>query len=186
MKKLLVIVALFVSGVTIAQEFKHRETYTFTKQDIRHADSLRTHGIDWNGVYSEFVVLLNAYRKQHNLDTLVWNDAAFKASEYMSNYCFTNNVLTHETTNPGFETFTNRCAKFNLNSKAIAGECGLYTPLWIMYCRRTHSIAQLMLDSWIESKSHNSILLKKDVKYVGICSNLRNDKKSFYAFLVVY
>lgn len=189
MKKLFVVIAVFSSSFTISQQYSNEKPYTFTKADARHADSLRKNGINWNSVAAEFLVLLNQYRVKNGLNELIWNDSALNASEFMSDYCLNNKIITHDTNIDGFETFTDRCNKFKLdyeNSKCLAGECGLYTPLFIMYIKQQKSIAEYILGCWIESKNHNSILLTKDAKFAGMYSKNNGGTTPIYAFLVVF
>jgi uncharacterized protein YkwD len=157
-------------------------------------DSLDKNGINWDEVNSEFIVLLNQYRRENNLDTLIYSDSTYSAAKFMTEYCMKIKKVTHISDVSGYETLGDRRERFNLlykNSNGRIWECGLSTSLPFTVIterlkgKENISIAEHILDMWILSKSHNKILLTKEAKYVGMCAN-HIPFSPLMAFLVLY
>jgi len=194
MKKLVVIILVLISNMNLLSQQKIVYHYNFTHTDLKYMDSLDKNGINWDEVNSEFIVLLNQYRRENNLDTLIYSDSTYSAAKFMTEYCMKIKKVTHISDVSGYETLGDRRERFNLlykNSNGRIWECGLSTSLPFAVIterlkgKENISIAEHILDMWILSKSHNKILLTKEAKYVGMCAN-HIPFSPLMAFLVLY
>ena len=87
---------LFLSFFLLVGFYSYtQESYILTDSDLKYVDSLKKNGINWDEVYCEFITLLNVYRKEHNLDTLVFSDSAFNAAKFQNDYCQSISSVTH-------------------------------------------------------------------------------------------
>jgi len=120
---------------------------------------------------ARFVKCLNVYRVKFRLPTLKLNDLITEQAKLIAEY--NNNLLglslTHQTNIPGKETFSDRVSKIN---SGHGGECvlklggDLAIILNLMYKEKI-SYEQYLLNIWIKSSAHNSILKIKSADTVG-------------------
>ena len=183
MKKFILVIALLVSSEVGAQ-LGDDGVYYLTRADKDMLAAMNKNGVNWNDVYIEFIQLLNAYRREKCLDTLTYSQSAYDAAKFQSEYSYSIKKLTHQSNMLGYETFTDRTNKFNCKSNT-GGECGLMFSLFNI-CVHHQTIAEHILWMWQYSPAHNHILLKPDVKNVGLCSTSNGKGGVPFIFLVVY
>jgi len=107
---------------------------------------------------------LNEYRKENGLNTLVWSDKAFKASEHHSKYMDEKRELTHNEDSPT-PTIKCRTTHYGITNNVISGEicCLAYT----YGATPIDSVAIIILDAWKNSKGHNEIMLNPKYEFAG-------------------
>lgn len=107
---------------------------------------------------------LNEYRKENGLNTLVWSDKAFKASEHHSKYMDEKRELTHNEDSPT-PTIKCRTTHYGITNNVISGEicCLAYT----YGTTSIDSVAIIILDAWKNSKGHNEIMLNPKYEFAG-------------------
>jgi uncharacterized protein YkwD len=179
---------LFLSFFILVSFYSYtQESYILTDSDLKYVDSLKKNGVNWDVVYSEFITLLNVYRKEHNLDTLVFSESAFNAAKFQNDYCQSISSVTHENMTEGYKTFSDRVNKFNLkNNMNDIGECAQALTIYSIFVKQ-QTIAECLLDRWISSPKHNAVLLQKNSKYFGICAKRRdNNTGAIYSVLVIH
>lgn len=67
-------------------EQSNTTTHKLTTLDFKYLDSLGKYGIDWDAVNKEFIIRLNAYRKEDKLDTLVYLEQAFQIAKLQAKF----------------------------------------------------------------------------------------------------
>ena len=107
---------------------------------------------------------LNEYRKENGLNTLVWSDKAFKASEHHSKYMDEKGKLTHHEDSPT-PSLNSRMWQYGITNYVIGGEiCCLACTYEVT---SIDSIAIIILDAWKNSKGHNEIMLNPKYEFAG-------------------
>jgi len=133
---------------------------------------------------ARFVKCLNAYRVKFRLPALKLNNLITEHAKFIAEY--NNNLsglgLTHQTNIPGKETFSDRVSKIN---SGRGGECVLKLGttegelafiLNLMYKEKI-SYEQYLLNMWIRSSAHNSILKIKSADTVGFYLKFKDPKQ---------
>jgi uncharacterized protein YkwD len=107
---------------------------------------------------------LNEYRKENGLNTLVWSDKAFKASEHHSKYMDEKRELTHNEDSPT-PSLNSRMWHYGITDNLTNGEicCLAYT----YGVTSIDSVAIIILDAWKNSKGHNKIMLNPYYEFAG-------------------
>ena len=107
---------------------------------------------------------LNEYRKENGLNTLVWSDKAFKASEHHSKYMDEKGKLTHHEDSPT-PSLNSRMWQYGITNYVIGGEiCCLACTYEVT---SIDSVAIIILDAWKNSKGHNEIMLNPKYEFAG-------------------
>lgn len=119
--------------------------------------------IDNVKLQQDFVKELNVYRVSKGLNPVIINKDNNIKAERQAKYCVSISTLTHDY--PEF--------------KGVYAECG-------HFCTDLPS-AKFYLNSWINSPSHDVLLLLPDVTSIGIyyVSGLHDNDNGYYAFLVL-
>jgi uncharacterized protein YkwD len=177
MKKLFLVFSVAVSS------FGFGQTIMANSNDIRIADSIRVSTINWNDVYTEFYSLINLYRLKHNLNQLTFDSTIVNVSKFQSDYILHNKKLTHETNITGYVTLSDRLVQFNY-TKTFAAECILNSS-FLLVVTMHQSIAQHILNRWINSPGHNQVLLMPNVSHMGVSISRDNLSGCFYSCLVL-
>ncbi len=119
--------------------------------------------IDNTKLQHEFVKELNSYRVSKGLNVVKLTDSDNKKAECQTRYCVSIETLTHDY--PEF--------------KSVYAECGAFLS--------NLPDARYCLNGWINSPSHNYLLLLPDIDTIGIfCSAGVNDNENgYFIFLVL-
>jgi hypothetical protein len=120
--------------------------------------------IDNTKLNQDFVILLNAYRKQNGLDPVVLDEPSIYRAKLQVQYCSKIKELTHDCPN----WFPDRWA-----------ECALWN--W------QEPNAKVYLEQWQDSPPHNHLLLLDGASKIGIYYSLGvwNGEEGYYAVLVI-
>jgi uncharacterized protein YkwD len=120
--------------------------------------------IDNTRLNQDFVLLLNAYRKQNSLDPVVLDEPTIYRAKLQAQHCAKIKELTHDCPN----WFPNRWA-----------ECGLWN--W------QEPNAKIFLEQWQDSPPHNDLLLLDGATKIGIYYSygILDGREGYYAFLVL-
>ena len=120
--------------------------------------------IDNTKLNQDFVILLNAYRKQNGLDLVVLDEPSIYRAKLQAQYCSKIKELTHDCPN----WFPDRWA-----------ECALWN--W------QEPNAKVYLEQWQDSPPHNDLLLLDGASKIGIYYSLGvwNGEEGYYAVLVI-
>lgn len=120
--------------------------------------------IDNTKLNQDFIALLNAYRKQNGLETVVLDEASIYRAKLQAQYCTKVKDLTHD----GPSWFPYRWA-----------ECALWN--W------QEPNAKLYLEQWQDSPPHNELLLLDGATKIGIYYSygIWDGEEGYYAVLVL-
>jgi hypothetical protein len=120
--------------------------------------------IDNTRLNHDFVVLLNAYRKQNGLDLVVLDEPSIYRAKLQAQHCSKIKELTHDCPN----WFPYRWA-----------ECALWN--W------QEPNAKVYLEQWQDSPPHNDLLLLDGASKIGIYDSfgIWNGEEGYYAVLVI-
>jgi uncharacterized protein YkwD len=179
MKNLFLFLVIFLSNFVICQT-----SYHMTKKDFDFMDSIKT-TYNKDSVEKEFIILLNKYRKEKGLDSVKFSQVATNAAKYQTDYCYKNNILVHTTPNLGYENLDNRLKSFGVKNYDTKrrGECGLSLST-VEMCPGQVGFSEGILNKWKNSPKHNSILLHKDVKEIGIHIT-KGERGPLYCFIIL-
>ncbi len=140
------------------------------RKNISHKfDSIKK--IPQDTLSARFIKLLNQYRVANGLSSLKLDIHYMKACNWMTKYMDSCNILSHNINVNGMKTPWDRLTKFSNNVKHDAyGEVAALTPIfaWIQSCP-DKTVEQIYLDVWLHSPAHKKIILKPDVKVIGVC-----------------
>jgi uncharacterized protein YkwD len=130
--------------------------FTFSKKEI-----------DKSSVESEFLIILNSYRKFYGLDSVVLDPTLSMAAEIQSKYQAQNRIVSHTNTNKNYEYPYDRIKSVGIIDQSRSMEiCVKVVKIVSFYRGRT--VSEDALDRWVNSSSHNEAMLWKDAKIVGI------------------
>ncbi len=120
--------------------------------------------IDNTKLNQDFVILLNAYRKQNGLDLVVLDEPSIYRAKLQAQYCSKIKELTHDCPN----WFPDRWA-----------ECALWN--W------QEPNAKAYLEQWQDSPPHNELLLLDGASKIGIYYSfgIWDGNEGYYAVLVI-
>ena len=120
--------------------------------------------IENNRLNQDFVVILNAYRKQNGLEPVFLDEPTIYRAKLQAQYCSKIKELTHDCPN----WFPKRWA-----------ECALWN--W------QEPNAQLYLEQWQGSPPHNELLLLDGATKIGIYYSfgIWDGREGYYAVLVI-
>ena len=120
--------------------------------------------IDNTKLNQDFVILLNAYRKQNGLDLVVLDEPSIYRAKLQAQYCSKIKELTHDCPN----WFPDRWA-----------ECALWN--W------QEPNAKVNLEQWQDSPPHNELLLLDGASKIGIYYSfgIWDGEEGYYAVLVI-
>ena len=120
--------------------------------------------IDNTKLNQDFVILLNAYRKQNGLDPVVLDEPSIYRAKLQVQYCSKIKELTHDCPN----WFPDRWA-----------ECALWN--W------QEPNAKVYLEQWQDSPPHNDLLLLDGASKIGIYYSfgIWDGEEGYYAVLVI-
>ncbi len=120
--------------------------------------------IDNTKLNQDFVILLNAYRKQNGLDPVVLDESTIYRAKLQAQYCTKIKELTHDSP----EWFPMRWA-----------ECALWN--W------QEPNAKVYLEQWQDSPPHNELLLLDGASKIGIYYSfgIWDGNEGYYAVLVI-
>ena len=180
MKKLLVIVALFVIEISNAQKIVPD---TITKQQYLDAMKYAASDINIKQFEAELLNLINNYRNSKGLSSLVVDSNLYKASTMQSDYMVSINEVTHKNSNVGFETFTQRIQYFYKNNYGVSGENACTGSLKLCFYDN-ETPAQQIFNIWKDSPGHNQNMLNPKYSKIGLSLSRKSGFGYFYADFV--
>ena len=130
----------------------------------------------------EVFKIINEYRVSNGLQKLIWSTEAFVVTETHNNYMVKTGKLCHgepidipnhkEIQDLG-ERFTDKGVSYSYLGENVA--CVLYSDSLLPYISRS------IVNNWINSTSHNELLLNKNVKLGSVSTSLVGRKKLTYS-----
>jgi len=128
---------------------------------------------------------INNYRSSKGLNSLIWNDSLYSVADNQSEYMFLTNEILHNqkmydsTILKSFlpePIFINRFLKhINPNIFRMVGENLVSHKLESYNNINLDSLSNELLLSWINSPSHNKLLLDSTMCEAAICNKYRED-----------
>ena len=130
----------------------------------------------------EVFKIINEYRVSNGLKKLIWSAEAFVVTETHNNYMVKTGKLCHgepidipnhkEIQDLG-ERFIDKGVSYSYLGENVA--CVLYSDSLLPYISRS------IVNNWINSKSHNELLLNKNVVLGSVSTSLVGRKKLTYS-----
>ena len=130
----------------------------------------------------EVFKIINEYRVSNGLKKLIWSTEAFVVTETHNNYMVKTGKLCHgepidipnhkEIQDLG-ERFIDKGVSYSYLGENVA--CVLYSDSLLPYISRS------IVNNWINSKSHNELLLNKNVMLGSVSTSLVGRKKLTYS-----
>lgn len=162
MKKLLVIIAVAVSGFVNGQT-----KYKLSTLQVKQLDSLQKIDVNYTDIANEFFILINKYRSNNNLSQLTRNSDIDTFAYEQVMYMATASKVTHDTDKLTSDERINQFKKYNIISENVAS--GSLSLCLVLDSNNILSIAEMFFTKWKNSIGHNKNMLVNGVNLkIGI------------------
>ncbi|MDG1332674.1 MAG: CAP domain-containing protein [Crocinitomicaceae bacterium] len=174
MKLVLLLSALFISGLLSAQTEDRFDLSTFNKQYLEHLVKTR----------------IDAIRAKHDCEALVNDSILYVASDHHAQYMQRKKRITHNETDSVLTKTPQLRAEYFGAENYRVGENVLYVPYNSKVKSKkekkfdTHTyqgIADAMVDSWVNSPGHFKNIITKDYQITGLSVSIDPIKERIYA-----
>jgi len=181
MKKLIIIVALFINSfvntqtnfdsILLVRENEYITSLGLTKVQFDkfcYKTQTKLDGI--------VLVKVNEYRTSLGLTKVQFDKVCYKAADNQSSYLLLKkNIVGHEQDNIEFKTLLKRYINFGGNKRSsIAEVCNSVNKnLKVDNDMYLDSLAKLIVSTWKISTDHNKILISPEYKFIGVSTKLK-------------
>ena len=181
MKKLIIIVALFINSfvntqtnfdsILLVRENEYITSLGLTKVQFDKFCYKTQTKLD-----SIVLVKVNEYRTSLGLTKVQFDKVCYKAADNQSSYLLLKkNIVGHEQDNIEFKTLLKRYINFGGNKRSsIAEVCNSVNKnLKVDNDMYLDSLAKLIVSTWKISTDHNKILISPEYKFIGVSTKLK-------------
>jgi len=181
MKKLIIIVALFINSfvntqtnfdsILLVRENEYITSLGLTKVQFDkfcYKTQTKLDGI--------VLVKVNEYRTSLGLTKVQFDKVCYKAADNQSSYLLLKkNIVGHEQDNIEFKTLLKRYINFGGNKRSsIAEVCNSVNEnLKVDNDMYLDILAKLIVSTWRNSPDHNEILISPKYKFIGVSTKLK-------------
>jgi len=181
MKKLIIIVALFINSfvntqtnfdsILLVRENEYITSLGLTKVQFDkfcYKTQTKLDGI--------VLVKVNEYRTSLGLTKVQFDKVCYKAADNQSSYLLLKkNIVGHEQDNIEFKTLLKRYINFGGNKRSsIAEVCNSVNKnLEVDNDMYLDSLAKLIVSTWRNSREHDEILISPKYKFIGVSTKLK-------------
>ena len=183
MKKIILSISILLSGIAFSQEDQTVCKIT-TIEQLRclnkYVGDLQT---SFNGKdhVDSVLILLNEYRKEYNLKPIVLSESLCDVAAIQAQYCADNLICTHENTNIGSESLTDRAIQFKEYN--VIGEIALQTSFMSNFATNETCCVH-PIEMFKYSPGHANIMKNSKNKRCGI-SLIQSQKDTKKYFVVI-
>jgi len=187
MKKLIIIVALFINSfvntqtnfdsILLVRENEYRTSLGLTKVQFDKFCYKTQTKLD-----SIVLVKVNEYRTSLDgddengcLTKVQFDKVCYKAADNQSSYLLKKNIVGHDQNNIEFKTLLKRYIYFGGNKRSsIAEVCNSVNKnLEVDNDMYLDSLAKLIVSTWRNSREHDEILISPKYKFIGVSTKLK-------------
>jgi uncharacterized protein YkwD len=190
MEKLLVLLALLVSGLGYSQENPatvigdSSTSIKLTISDLKNINLWVNTPLDTDSLSKEIVKTFNNYREFMGLTLLVENETLSKSADIQAKYCSSIGMSTHNQPNEKLGTAQKRLMFVDSNEgKNFYVEISLQTTFISSYSRN-RTLSEDILDAFYSSTSHRVALDSDIPKKIGV-SVYRDSYDGLYVVAVL-